>query len=287
MDYKELCCETRLTKKEGFDFNIFKLFLYFLFFCVTCSSCTSYKNIPYFVDFPDTAQRTSVETQAFKSPVIKPDDLLNITIVTVDPEITALLNSPNIVTQTIGSTANSSPAGITPQSVSGYLVDKNGEVELPFVGKLKLDGYTTVDAREAIRTAMERYVKNPIVNVKFSNFKVTVFGEVARPATYIMPTEKVTLFDALAQAGDLTIFGRRDNILVIRDTLDNKKNMVHLNLNSKNIMSSPYFFLQPNDVVYVEPAESKAASTDAVRNRNITIFASVLTLLIVVATRVK
>jgi len=134
---------------------------------------------------------------------------------------------------------------------------------------------------------MEKYVKNPIVNVKFSNFKVTVFGEVAKPATYIMPTEKVTLFDALSQAGDLTIYGKRENVTVIRDTLDNKKNMVHLNLNSKNIISSPYFYLQPNDVVYVEPNESKAASTDAVRNRNITILASLVSILLVVATRVK
>lgn len=246
------------------------------------TSCKTYKNIPYFVDFPDTAYRTSVKTQPFKSPVIKPDDLLSITIETVDPEITALLNSANAVTQPVGS-AFSTPA----QTIPGYLVDKNGEVELPFVGKLKLEGYTTVEARDVVRTAMEKYVKSPIVNIKFSNFKVTVFGEVTRPATYVMPTEKVTLFDALSQAGDLTIYGRRENVLVIRDTLDNQKNMIHLNLNSKGIMNSPYFYLQPNDVVYVEPNESKARSTDATRNRNIAIIASVLSLLIVVASRVK
>ena len=102
-----------------------------------------------------------------------------------------------------------------------------------------------------------------------------------------MPTEKVTIFDALGQAGDLTIFGRRDDVLVIRDSLNNKKNMVHLNLNSKDIISSPYFFLQPNDVVYVEPNKSKAASTDAIRNRNITIIASIASFLVVVASRVK
>lgn len=220
--------------------------------------------------------------QAFKSPVIKPDDLLNITVQTIDPEITALLNSANAVTQTVGSAAS-----LQAQTVSGYLVDKNGEVELPFVGKLKLSGYTTVEARDVVRTAMQQFVKNPIVNIKFSNFKVTVMGEVARPATYIMPTEKVTLFDALSQAGDLTIYGRRENVLVIRDTLDNQKNMIHLNLNSKEIISSPYFYLQPNDVVYVEPGESKAASLDMARTRNIAILASVLSLLIVVATRVN
>jgi polysaccharide export outer membrane protein len=279
--YKGLCSKIRLTEKS-FDCNIFRLFLYVLFFCVTCSSCTSYKNIPYFTDFPDTAKRTSVQTQAFKSPVIKPDDLLNITIETVDPEITALLNSPNVVTQSVGSTTS-----LTPQTVSGYLVDKNGEVELPFTGKVKLAGNTTIEAREVVRTEMGKYVKNPIVNVKFSNFKVTVLGEVAKPATYIMATEKVTVFDALGQAGDLTIYGRRENVLVIRDTLENQKNMVHLNLNSKDVMNSQYFFLQPNDVVYVEPAKSKAASTDVSKTRNIAILASVLSLLIVIATRVN
>lgn len=262
--------------------NIVRPFLYFVFFCIACTSCTSYKNIPYFADFPDTTYRISVQTQAFKSPVIKPDDLLNITIGTVDPEITAILNSANVITQPVGSSSN-----IQPQTVSGYLVDKNGEVELPFAGKLKLEGYTTIEAREVVRTAMQKYVKDPIVNIKFSNFKVTVFGEVARPATYIMPTEKVTLFDALSQAGDLTIYGRRENVTVIRDTLGNQKNMVHLNLNSKEIISSPYFYLQPNDVVYVEPNESKARSTDAARNRNITIIASLLSIILVAVSRIR
>ena len=247
------------------------------------SSCTQYKHIAYFEDFADTVKRTSVQTVPFKSPVIQPDDLLSIIIETVDPQISALLNSANDISQT----SNSSLTALQQQTLPGYLVDKNGEVELPFVGKIKLQGYTTIEAREVIRTEMLKYVKNPIVNVKFSNFKVTVFGEVARPATYVMPTEKVTLFDALGQAGNLTIFGRRENVLVIRDTLGNKKNMVHLNLNSKDIMSSPYFFLQPNDVVYVEPNKSKAASTDAIRSRNITIIASIASFLVVVATRIK
>jgi polysaccharide biosynthesis/export protein len=281
VNYKGLCNKYQLIKKN-LNFSISKLFLYLLFFSVACTSCRSYKDIPYFTDFPDTSYRTSVQTQAFKSPVIKPDDLLNITIETIDPEITALLNSANAVTQSVGSSVSPQM-----QTVSGYLVDKNGEVELPFAGKLKLAGYTTIEAREVVRTAMAKFVKDPMVNIKFSNFKVTVMGEVTRPAIYIMPTEKVTLFDALSQAGDLTIFGRRENVLVIRDTLDDQKTMIHLNLNSKNIINSPYFYLQPNDVVYVEPNEAKAASTDAVRNRDIAILASILSILLITVSRVK
>jgi polysaccharide export outer membrane protein len=152
---------------------------------------------------------------------------------------------------------------------------------------MHLQGYTTVEARDVIRTEMTKYVKEPMVNVKFANFKVTVLGEVMRPASYIMPTEKVTVFDALGQAGDLTIYGRRENVLVIRDSANNQKSMVHLNLNSKEIMSSPYFYLQPNDVVYVEPNKSKAASTDASKNRIFAIAAAVLSVLIIAATRIK
>jgi len=246
-------------------------------------SCTSYKNIAYFKDFSDTAAHATVTTVPFKSPVIQPDDLLTISMQTIDPDVNAVLNGN---TATAISSGGPSPLSMpSTQYTPGYLVDKNGEVELPFAGKIKLQGYTTVEARDVIRTEMSKYVKDPIVNVKFANFKITVLGEVMRPATYIMPTEKVTIFDALGQAGDLTIYGRRENVLVIRDSVSNQKSMAHLNLNSKDVMSSPYFYLQPNDVVYVEPNKAKAASTDAVKNRNFAIIASVLSVLIVLATR--
>jgi polysaccharide export outer membrane protein len=264
----------------------------YLFFCLPLlcffcflSSCSTYKNIAYFTDFSDTVKHTTVQTVPFKSPVIAPDDLLTISIQTIDPDINVVLNSGNTLSPTsAGGTALTLPAT---QYTPGYLVDKNGDVELPFAGKMHLQGYTTVEARDVIRTEMTKYVKEPMVNVKFANFKVTVLGEVMRPASYIMPTEKVTVFDALGQAGDLTIYGRRENVLVIRDSANNQKSMVHLNLNSKEIMSSPYFYLQPNDVVYVEPNKSKAASTDASKNRIFAIAAAVLSVLIIAATRIK
>jgi len=263
-----------------------------LFFCVTLfcfvcffSSCNTYKNIAYFTDFSDTAKHTTVQTIPFKSPAIAPDDLLTISIQTIDPDVNAVLNSGNTPSPTSsGGTLFTLP---TTQYTPGYLVDKNGDVELPFAGKMHLQGYTTIEARDVIRNEMMKYVKEPIVNVKFANFKVTVLGEVMRPASYIMPTEKVTVFDALGQAGDLTIYGRRENVLVIRDSANNQKTMAHLNLNSKEVISSPYFYLQPNDVVYVEPNKSKAASTDASKNRVFAIVAAVLSVLIVAGTRIK
>jgi polysaccharide export outer membrane protein len=259
--------------------------IFFLLMTFPFTSCTTYKNVAYFTDFADTAKHTTVQTIPFKSPVIQPDDLLTITIQTIDAEITTLLNSANTPAQSAAS--GSVLGGQQLQYTPGYLVDKNGEVEIPFAGKIKLQGYTTVEAREVIRTEISKFVKDPIVNVKFANFKITVLGEVLKPATYIMPTEKVTVFDALGQAGDLTIYGRRENVLVIRDSVNNQKSMVHLNLNTKDIISSPYYYLRPNDVVYVEPNKAKAAGSDAVRNRNITIIASALSVLLVIASRIK
>jgi polysaccharide export outer membrane protein len=259
--------------------------IFFLLMTFSFTSCTTYKNVAYFTDFADTAKHTIVQTIPFKSPVIQPDDLLTITIQTIDADITTLLNSANTPAQSAAS--GSVLGGQQLQYTPGYLVDKNGEVEIPFAGKIKLQGYTTVEAREVIRTEISKFVKDPIVNVKFANFKITVLGEVLKPATYIMPTEKVTVFDALGQAGDLTIYGRRENVLVIRDSVNNQKSMVHLNLNTKDIISSPYYYLRPNDVVYVEPNKAKAAGSDAVHNRNITIIASALSVLLVIASRIK
>ena len=249
------------------------------------SSCKTYKNVPYFVDFADTSLHTQVKTVAFKSPVIQPDDIVSIVIQTIDPDITLMLNTANAATPAIGATATST-AG-QQQVAAGYLVDKNGEVELPFAGKIKIQGYTTSEAREVIRDAISKYVKNPIVNVRFTNFKITVLGEVARPSSYVVPNEKLSVLDALGLAGDLTIYGRRENVLLIRDSLDNQKSLVHLNLNTKEVIASPYYYLKPNDIIYVEPNKSKAASTDAVKNKNFAIAASLMSVLIIALTRIK
>ena len=249
---------------------------------VSAISCTSYKNAAYFQDFDAASIKTSVKPANFKSPVIQPDDILSVTIQTIDNDINAILNSSNAAAQAVAT----STAGIQ-QTITGYLVDKNGEIELPFAGKIKIQSLTTVEAKEHIRKEISKYVKDPIVNVKFSNFKITVLGEVARPATYIVPNEKVGLLDALGLAGDLTMYGRRENVVLIRDSANGEKNMIHLNLNSKDIISSPYYYLQPNDVIYVEPNKYKVASIDAIRNRNITLIASALSVLLVAATQIK
>jgi polysaccharide export outer membrane protein len=236
---------------------------------------------------PDTAKHRIVEMSAFYTPVIQPDDILQVSIQTLDPSATALLNQQNTASWPV-SPGNTGPANNTGNTgvVAGYLVDKDGYVMLPLIGKVMVKDKTTGEVRDIIRTKAAEFYKDPVVNVRFANFKVTVLGEVTRPSTYIMPNEKITLLDAIGAAGDLTIYGKRENVLLIRDN-DGKKEFVRFNLNDSKIFSSPYFYLHQGDVVYVEPNKSKVASTDMAQVKRLSIMATALTLLIVVASRVK
>jgi len=207
---------------------------------------------------PDTAKYRMVAMAAFNTPVIQPDDILQVSIQTLDPNATALLNQQNTANWSVSAT---SPSGSTGAGVvAGYLVDKEGSVILPLIGKIVVKDKTTDQVRDAVRTKAAEFYKDPVVNVRFANFKITVLGEVTRPASYVMPNEKITLLDAIGAAGDLTIYGRRENILLIRDN-NGKKEFIRFNLNDSKIFSSPYFYLRQGDVVYVEPNKSKVASS--------------------------
>lgn len=253
------------------------------------ASCSTPKNITYFRDIPDSAKKTVIDQTTFYTPQIQPDDILQVTIQTLDPSSTALLNQQGTATWQV--TANSAGQGgpaptSSSSSVSGYLVDKDGYVVLPLIGKMFVKGKSTDVVRDEIRTKAAEFYKDPVVNVRFVNFKITVLGEVAKPASYIMPNEKVSLLDALGMAGDLTIYGKRENILLIRDS-GAKKEFIRFNINDSRMFSSPYFYLRQGDVVYVEPNKAKVASTDVARTRNFTIAVSLLSLIVVLATRIK
>lgn len=234
------------------------------------------------MDLSDTAQ-IAIATASYKAPTIQPDDILTITVQTIDGTATIVLNQGNTPTPAVGS-STSNPTG--QQVTAGYLVDKDGNIEMPIIGKSNLVGLTSAKAREVLRNKLSMYYKNVTVDVRFANFKVTVLGEVSKPATYIVPNERITLLDALGLAGDLTVFGKRENILLIRDSVGHKT-LTRLNLNDSRVLTSPYFFLRQNDVVYVEPNKAKIANLDASRNRDITIISAALSLLVVVLTRVK
>ena len=241
------------------------------------SSCKSTQNAVYFSDL-DSTKVKEVPMAAFKEPLIQTDDILNITIQTLDVNATSTMN------QTASSPAGSAPVSPEAAAMTGFLVDRAGNVEIPILGVLKLAGLTTAAAKDVVRAKAATFYKDPTVQLRFANYKITVLGEVARPATYTMPNEKVTVLDAISMAGDLTIYGKRGNILLMRDN-DGKKEIVRLNLNSSSMISSPYFYLRQNDFLYVEPSKSKASANNAARNQLITIGVAIATVLVTIFAR--
>jgi len=160
-----------------------------------------------------------------------------------------------------------------------YTVDNNGEIILPMLGKVKVAGLTRVEAIEKIRSELGQYIKDPGVNINFNNFRVSILGEVARPGSFIMPTERVTVLEALGMAGDLTIRGVRENVMLIRE-VDGQKTIHRLDLTKQNTLNSPYYYLAQNDVIYVEP--NKAQINNSKLGSNTSVIISIAGLLITV-----
>ena len=184
------------------------------------------------------------------TPKFKVDDVVSIHISTLNEEASAPFNLFR------GAIANG--AGV-PESVD-YLVDEAGEIDFPVIGKIKIAGLSPEEVRILLRDRLSEYLKDPIINIRLQNFTVTILGEVNSPGTYPVNGERITVLEALGLAGDLTIKGQRNNILVIRD-FDGTKVYNRIDLRSKEAMNSPVYYLTQNDVVYVEPNESAVTSS--------------------------
>jgi polysaccharide export outer membrane protein len=249
------------------------------------ASCTSTKDVPYFRDVPDSVKTKLLTDAPYQDPLIIPDDILSVTVTTIDPTTSEPVNqAATVPTSTSGS---SSLAGAPPVAlVPGLQVDKDGNISLPILGTVKVGGLSTSQAKALVLQAAQKYFKDPDVQIRFVNFTVTVMGEVERPATFVSPSEKISILDALGMAGDLTIYGRRDNVLLIREN-NGVKELHRLNLNNSSIIQSPYFYLRQNDVVYVEPNKQKVIAADASRTRELTVAGAFAAVLIVFLTRVK
>lgn len=221
------------------------------------NSCTSSKNVAYFQNSDSISLKNS---KLLYDARIMPKDLLTITVSTTDQDaaIPFNLTVPNVMTEGNRSTYSQ-------PMMQNYLVDNDGNVDFPVVGKLHLGGLTKSGAETYIHDKITPYMsknENPIVSVRMTNFKVSVLGEVASPRTLIVSNEKINVLEALAQAGDLTIYGRRDNVKLIREDENGEKHIYKLNLNDADVINSPYYYLQQNDVVYVEPNKAKAQNSD-------------------------
>lgn len=144
-----------------------------------------------------------------------------------------------------------------------YLVDSNGNVDFPILGQLHIGGMTRTEVENLVKSKLKPYIKEePVVTVRLSNFKISVIGEVAIPGTYNIVNEKVNIFEALALAKDMTVYGRRDNVHIIREDAKGHKKVATLDLSKANILQSPYYYLQQNDIVYVTPNKAKATTAD-------------------------
>ena len=237
---------------------------------VFCTSCNSTKKVVYLQDVIPLKQQEIA--QQFEMH-IHVDDLLAIMVNSKDPELALPFNMP-VVTYQIG-TQN------TPQQrVLGYLVDKNGEIDFPILGKLQVAGLTHLELTELIKQKLieEDLIKDPIVTVQFLNFKVSVMGEVSRPGSFTINSDRITLLEALSMAGDLTIYGRRDRVAVIRET-DGKRTILFHDLRSSDIFLSPCYYLQQNDIVYVEPNKAKAGQREINSNTSMSVWLSAVSIL--------
>lgn len=281
------------AKAKGVVFIRTTIIVAVVFSMVACSSA---KRMGYFQDVPDSLTSKAVAQAVYKSPTVQVDDILQITVQTLDPGATMAINQPNSASWPLagsgaasGASGGSTGAAAAPNTgsaVSGFLVDHDGNIELPLVGKVQVKDKTTDEVRELVRQKAAQFYKDPVVNVRLANFKITVLGEVNRPSTYIMPSEKVTLLDALGMAGDMTIYGRRENVMVIREE-NGQKQFARFDLNNSNLFTSPFYYLKQGDVVYVEPNKQKVNGSDVSAVRRISIITAVTTLAIVLLTRIK
>lgn len=217
-----------------------------VFFSVLFSSCLSYKKIVYFQKKADAASIVSFDTTFVT--VIHPNDILNVFVTSINAEASKYFNFSDRP-ETIG-TNSASPGA------NGYLVDANGFIQLPLIGSVKVGGLTSAAARDTIVRRLEKYIETPSVKLNIQNFKVTVLGEVVRPGVYYVSSEKMTLTDVLSMAGDMTLYGKRENIMVVREE-NGRKNFGSVDITSRDFFTSPFYNLHSNDIVYVEPLKAK------------------------------
>jgi polysaccharide export outer membrane protein len=221
-------------------------------------SCGSTKNIPY---FKNADQVDLSQSEYLYDARIMPKDILTITVNTVNPEASAPYN---LVVSTALNTGNSGQNIGTQRALQTYLVDNSGNIDFPVLGTLTVGGLTKSECEKMIHDKLLPYLnatENPVVTVRMSNYKISVLGEVNRPGMFTVGNEKINILEALAQAGDLTIYGVRDKVKLIREDAKGRKDVITLNLNDANIINSPYYYLQQNDIVYVEPNKVKARNS--------------------------
>lgn len=239
------------------------------------SSCGNTRSLVYMQGSFDTAQLSQVNAV---EPIIRHGDILSIIVYSDNPDATKIYNQSLIVVA--NASAQSSGGGTIGASPAapGYQVDQNGNIMFQGIGLIHVEGLTKAQLKDTLDLRLTPFLQHPYYNIRFLNYKFTMLGEVTRPGQISIPGERLNLLEAIAIAGDLTFYGRRDNVLVIRES-NNKREFARLDLTKPEIMKSPYFYLQQNDIVIVEPTNKKIAANDVITLRNVSIAATVVSTL--------
>ncbi len=266
--------KTGLLSARSLSISLILLGLVVLF-----GSCVDTKKVTYFNSLSEGVIPSSLVNL---EPIIQKSDILSITVSSPNPEATAIYNAPNVIS--LSSNTTSSAGNIAP--ASGYLVNQEGNIEFPGLGNVLVAGLSKQKAKEVITKLLidNKLLIDPIVTIRYLNYRVTVLGEVARPTVVSVPNEKISLLEAIGLAGDLTIYARRDNVLLIREEKGSKL-VKRINLNDSELFSSPYYYLKSNDVIYVESNSAKVASASRTQQLLPT-FLSGLSFIAIILTRV-
>ncbi len=259
----------------------YKSSILILILAVILFSCVDTRKSTYFNDVSDTVIIPSDSDKL--SPLIQKNDILSITFSSLNEEASKIFNIT--VNSTNSSTVTNAGGG---QTGSGYLVNSDGNIQLPILGIIKVAGSTTREVKDNITNMLneKKLLKDPIVTIRHLNYEITVIGEVGKPAVINVPSEKISLLKAIGLAGDITIFGKKDNVLLIRE-VNGKRTVKRIDLNSANFLTSSYYYLQPNDVVYVEANKNKISTTSSFRQSLPLIISSLSFLVIVVDRLIK
>jgi polysaccharide export outer membrane protein len=246
---------------------------------LSTSSCVRYPELVSFAPMNDSIPQEVIEN--FVDLRIVPQDLLSIKVSSYPPDAAAPFNLDQGIGNNVGFIQNTQNIGL----FSGYLVDNQGNIDLPTLGKLKVAGLTTREIKETVAEKVKPYLKDPVINVRILNFKVTVSGEVNRPGTVSVANQRITVLEAIGLSGDFTNYANRANVLITREEGGVRK-YARLNLQSPEVFQSPYFYLQQNDYVYVEPIKARVATVADPFSRALSFGSAALSLVTIIVTLV-
>lgn len=261
--------------------NRFCYFIFIIAFVLT--SCNSSKNIVYVqsagkaINLQDTAIKNLPEAK------LKIGDILVISINSINSEAAAPFNLAGVsISENVGSYNSSKNSGSSSAVTQNYLIDNKGNITFPIIGEIHALGMTKTELSDYIKNKVYPfYIKEkPIVTIRYENYKVSILGEVSSPSVYYIQSERINILEAIALAGDLTIYGRRDNVLLIRENDFGKKETLRIDLRDKRLIDSPYYYLQQNDVLYIQPNNPKARSSalGSVESLSISLIGTVISL---------